>query len=38
VYVEPKADSTSRRANGAAPGKPLPKSIVPLPPIKPPRP
>ena len=37
VYIEPKADSASKGKNAPkqAPGKPLPKSIVPLPPIKP---
>jgi hypothetical protein len=37
VFIEPRADSTSKRAgaNAATPGKQLPKSIVPLPPIKP---
>jgi hypothetical protein len=34
VYIEPKADSASR-ANAKGTGKQTPKSIVPLPPIKP---
>jgi len=38
VFIEPKADSTAKRASGTAPGKQLPKSIVPFPPIKPPTP
>ena len=38
VYIEPKADSAAKRASAATPGKPLPKSIIPLPPIKPPKP
>jgi len=37
VYIEPKADSTvkGKNAQKPAPGKQVPKSIVPLPPIKP---
>jgi hypothetical protein len=37
VFIEPKIENTTKRANGA-PGKQVPKSIVPLPPTRPPEP